>query len=166
MAGHIATAARTDWCTPKVVLDPVRAFFSGRIDLDPCGNKDSLVDARSSCWGPGDLGGDGLERNWEGSVYCNPPFGAGLDRWIHKAAYDATNLCRCEVVMLIPASVDTRAWQEVILPTAAAVCFWRGRIRFVGAKAAAPMACALVYWGPRAQRFEATFEKHGRVIRP
>jgi hypothetical protein len=161
MAGHIATAKATDWCTPESVLAPVREFL-GRISLDPCSNDRSTVGAEVR-WS---LPADGLAPPWRGTVYVNPPYGAGLDRWVEKSSWEAHELRRCEVVMLLPAAVDTRMWQDVLFPTAAAVCFWRGRIRFVGAKAAAPMACALAYWGPRAQRFAAVFEKHGRVVRP
>jgi hypothetical protein len=166
MAGHIATAARTDWCTPERVLEVVRAFFKDQIDLDPCSNAKSTVKARRECRGRGRKGGDGLALVWSGHVYANPPFGKGIDRWVSRAAWYACEVPTAEVIMLLPAAVDTRWWQMTIRMTASAVCFWRGRIRFAGAKAAAPMPCAFVYWGPRARRFHSHFSGYGWVVRP
>ncbi len=154
MAGHIATAARVDWCTPPKIYLPIEDFF-GQIDLDPCTNAQSLVPALKKVMLPE----DGLSVTWNGNVYCNPPYGRGLRNWCDKAA-----IAPGEVIMLIPAAVDTKHWQEVIFKTAAAVCFIKGRITFQGATAPAPMACVLIYWGKHRAKFRHRLSILGKVM--
>jgi site-specific DNA-methyltransferase (adenine-specific) len=67
------------------------------------------------------------------------------------------------VIALIPSRTDTLWWQELVRPTAQAVCYWKGRIHFIGAKHGAPFPSALIYWGREAGRFKAVFCKHGTV---
>jgi hypothetical protein len=154
MAGHIATAARVDWCTPPGIYQPIVDFF-GQIDLDPCTNNHSCVPATRKVMLPE----DGLSVPWDGNVYCNPPYGRGLRKWVDKAASSQS------VIMLLPAAVGTKHWQEVIFRTAQAVCFIKGRVKFVGATASAPMDCALVYWGTkRGDVFKAQFASVGKVV--
>lgn len=68
------------------------------------------------------------------------------------------------VILLVPAAVDTRHWQDMIFKTACAVNFLRGRVHFDDA-GPAPMACALVYWGRDPVTFEDTTETLGKILR-
>lgn len=52
--------------TPKWVYSEL-----GRIDLDPCAGVDTNIGVTN--WSI-ERGENGLERNWFGFVYCNPPF--------------------------------------------------------------------------------------------
>ena len=79
--GYIAKAARTDWLTPGEVVDVVEEAFGGRVDLDPCGNKHSLVGARHQYLLPHK---DGLHSPWMGKVFVNPPFD-NVGDWLEKA---------------------------------------------------------------------------------
>lgn len=47
---------------------------------------------------------DGLKQPWSGAVWCNPPYGREIGKWVKKAAEET-----CMVVMLLPARTDT-AW--------------------------------------------------------
>lgn len=44
-----------------------------------------------------------------------------------------------------------------------AVCFWRGRLSFVGSPGPAPFASALVYWGENPHRFIDAFHGAGAI---
>lgn len=168
------------WNTPECVLERVRRM--GRIGLDPCGNTNSIVGA-SEEWRI-ERGEDGLARPWStvGLVYVNPPYD-DIEAWAKKMAAEAT---RAEIVACIPARTETVAFQRYILPTAAAICFWRGRMRFnVGPAAGsrqigmfgeepsrqatgdntAPFPSALPYWGKRADEFAAAFRDAGWILR-
>lgn len=196
MAGHIASAGRVDWNTPDSILKGVWNTFGGQIGLDPCSNSNSLVAAAREY--RLDCGEDGLVLPWEAdTIFINPPFGRSyvnaakrtclskkewdelpedeqatyrastIASWVEKAALAAAN--GSEVVMLLPAAVDTAHWQKHILSGASAVCFPKGRLKFVGAAAGAPMACALVYWNGSAgtagtEAFQAAFASHGKVL--
>ncbi|MEQ8721030.1 MAG: DNA N-6-adenine-methyltransferase [Sandaracinaceae bacterium] len=159
--GPNAGTSREDWCTPRIVVDRLLAF-AGSIALDPCSNPVSLVPATRRVIAPE----DGLAVDWHaaadgGLVYVNPPFGrkrTGL--WLGKAADEAER--GAEIVVLIPARTDTRAWQRHA-PRAAAICFWAGRMRFLGAKNGAPFPSALLYFGRRPGLFAHVFGAHGIV---
>lgn len=57
---------------------------------------------------------DGLSQNWGGeSVFCNPPSGRQLAAWVKKAALEARKK-GTTVVMLLPASTDSKWFQEYI----------------------------------------------------
>lgn len=158
MAGHIQTAKRQDWCTPKEIVEVVRTIFNGKIDLDPCSNSQSIVGAKEE-W----VLTNGLTIPWgPRNVFANPPYGRGLDKWVAKASSEA-GVHDAEVIMLLPAAVDTGRWQHVIFPTAQAVCWIKGRVKFIGAAQGAPFASALVYWGQHTEMF-STASSLGRVF--
>lgn len=82
--------------------------------------------------------------------------------WI-RAAVEWHQQTGLEVVMLIPVQPGTRAWQQYVLKFAAAICWMKGRPKFRGAKAGAPMDCALVYFGDESHEFARVFSKLGHV---
>lgn len=153
--------SRDDWCTPECVLERVRAV--GTIALDPCTS--SLNPAGATYALTAD--DDGLQAKWllegggTGLVYVNPPY-SQMKAWAAKIAEESA---RCEIVSLIAARPDSRWFDELVWQTAGAVCFWKGRLRFVGAEHSAPFPSAVVYHGPRVRRFERAFADVGRVIR-
>src|SRR5262249_10953978 len=142
---------RSDWNTPEKIISMVEQV--GTIGLDPATDASNPVGARAF-YHPAD---DGLERIWAGFglVYCNPPYGREIGDWMRKARREA--LAGAEIIMLVPARPDTAWWQDNIR-SAAAVCFWRGRVKFVGAESGAPFPSALIYWGDRVDRFRAVFD--------
>lgn len=149
------SSAKQDWRTPANVLELVRKV--GPIGLDPCASADNPTGAVNF------LTDAGLSVGWaheHGLTYVNPPYGRALPLWTAKMAYEASQ--GAEVIGLVPARTDTRWWHEDIA-TASVICFWRGRLRFVGAPASAPFPSALAYWGPRPGRFYDTFAPHGLV---
>lgn len=79
-------------------------------------------------------------------LYCNPPFGRGLQDKFVMQAVDGD----LPTVMLLPVRTGSKRWQEVIFPNASWVCFLKGRLKFEGLKTksgkpeAAPFDCALV----------------------
>lgn len=84
--------------------------------------------------------------------------------WIRKMAAEVAK--GLEIITIVPAAVDTKHWQKVIYPTAQAVCYIEGRVRFYwnGQQGGpAPMACAFVYWGNDPLLFAQEFSKVGHV---
>ena len=164
--GYIAKAARTDWLTPGEVVDVVEEAFGGRVDLDPCGNKRSLVGARHQYLLPHK---DGLHSPWMGKVFVNPPFD-NVGDWLEKAwiesQVDRPRGQAYECIFLMPSRTDTRSWQAYAA-TAKAICFWAGRITFHGAPASAPFPTAFLYWGPGEgmDRFMMAFSVYGMITR-
>ncbi len=52
----------------------------GTIDLDPCAGQYTVIGKRNYWIGRGD---DGLKKEWNGFVFCNPPF-SEKEEWIEK----------------------------------------------------------------------------------
>ena len=161
----LMASERPDWNTPQVIVSMVFRFFDGDPDLDPCSNASSIVGAKMM-WRLED-GQDGLARSWEdhGTVYVNPPYGREIWGWIKKCFNEWVRGNVEQVIALVPARVDTR-WFAECWETARAICFWRGRLTFLGAPAPAPFPSALVYWGANQDRFREVFGPRGHVVQP
>lgn len=154
------SSANSDWNTPQKLLDVVYAF--DKIRLDPCSNSNSVVAAANHLCGFG-IDDDGLTANWGGYgglVYVNPPYGKDITDWVEKCMIESFN--GVEIIALLPSRTDTKWWHNNI-PSAQAVCFWKGRLKFVGAQNCAPFPSAIAYWGKRPYRFAEKFQNHGMI---
>lgn len=160
MSGYMAVAAKEDWKTPPEVIAVVRAALGGAIALDPCASPRKADHfARHNIHPPR----NGLIDAWPvGSTFINPPFG-DLAEW--AARVEQMRGGGRSIIMLLPSRTDTRFWHGVIAH-ADAICFWKGRISFVGAEGPCPFATAFAYWGPHRDRFTDAFIDHGMVVRP
>lgn len=155
----LMSSKRDSWNTPECVLELVRKV--GTIALDPCGNDDSFVGAVRTYTEID----NGLEQTWNtncsGLIYVNPPYGRTIGKWVERCCRAGYNE---EVIALLPARTDARwfynAWES------SALCFWRGRLRFLGAPSSAPFPSVVCYWGPRKYRFADVFSEVGRVVMP
>jgi hypothetical protein len=150
------------WNTPEEVLERVRKIAP--IGLDPCSNTHSVVGAELA-WTEAD---GGLTKSWEGRglVYVNPPYSAGnLVRWAAAMTLEAQS--GVEIVYLVPANLETKAWR--CLWKANAICFPHKRIRFTldGKPVGSPrFASAVGYFGQRKMRFFDAFKDYGKVVFP
>lgn len=100
-----------EWRTPGGVYEVLDAEF--HFDFDPCpfgGTQDGL---------------SGLFTSWRGKrVYCNPPYGRGVEKWLERGLEAAV------AVFLLPARTDTKWFHDIVLPKAKEIRFVRGRIKF------------------------------------
>jgi hypothetical protein len=133
-------ADRNDrWLTP---LGVIRAL--GRFDLDPCAapGHDTAVER----WTPEEIG-DGLSLPWHGRVWLNPPYGRTSRAWVERLVEHGTGTA------LLPVATGTKLWQDVLLPHADAILWWRHRINFLRRdgtedEMVSPAASALIAFGP------------------
>lgn len=153
------SSANSHWNTPHKLLDVVYSFDA--IGLDPCSNTNSIVVAVKHLCGQG-VDDDGLTADWlnQGLVYVNPPYGSTIKRWTEKCAIESFN--GAEIIALLPSRTDTKWWHQHVI-TAQALCFWKGRFKFLGAKSCAPFPSVVAYWGVRQYKFAGAFQKHGMV---
>lgn len=135
MGLDVMFSSKTDnWATPQDLFDLLDAEF--HFTLDPCADL-----SNHKCPRYFTREEDGLAQSWAGeTVFCNPPYGRELSKWIKKAADES---CRATVVMLIPARTDTSAFHDYILGKAE-IRFIRGRLKFGGAKFNAPFPSMVV----------------------
>lgn len=86
---------------------------------------------------------DGLLQNWCGTVWCNPPYGRQIGKWVKKGKESSNN--GATVVMLLPARTDT-AWFHDYIYGKSEIRFIRGRLKFGGSKWNAPFPCMVVIY--------------------
>ena len=138
------TSTGTDrWVTPAELIRRINFWRS--ISLDPCGNENAHTVGPSTVWTERNCG---LARPWfrHGIVFVNPPY-SDCATWLRKCAVE--HALGSTVVALVPARVETRAWQDHVWPTCASVFFPRGRIAFEldgQTVAGAPFPAALILW--------------------
>lgn len=158
----LITSKRDSWNTPERVLELVRKVAGGRVGFDPCPNDGSIVDPIGLTQGR-----DGLDMDWTGCglVYVNPPYGREIGKWVEKCDCEYLRApLHTEIIALLPARPDARWFEHVW--HANALCFWRGRLRFLGAPSSAPFPSVVAYWGPRKYRFADVFNEVGHVVFP
>jgi site-specific DNA-methyltransferase (adenine-specific) len=126
-----------DWSTPQDLFDKLNEEF--HFTLDPCA--DALNHKCDKYYTEEQ---DGLHQDWSGErVFCNPPYGRSLSKWVEKS-YKEVREGKCElVVMLIPARTDTSWFHDYIL-RGSVIRFVKGRIKFGGAKNNAPFPSMIV----------------------
>ena len=141
ITGLMFSSKKHDWQTPQEFFDKLNEEF--RFTLDPCAN-----DHNHKCEKYYTAEQDGLKQDWSDEVvFCNPPYGRELPKWVKKC-YDETENgnCKC-TVMLIPARTDTRWFHEYIYKKTE-VRFCKGRIKFGGSQYGAPFpSMVVVFWG-------------------
>ncbi len=132
------TSNRGDWETPDWLFDRLNEEFS--FSLDP-----SASDANHRCEKYYTAADDGLSQNWGGyTVFCNPPYGKQLAKWVRKA-YEESRKPNTTIVLLIPARTDTQWFHDYIYGTAE-IRFIKGRIKFKGAMYNAPFPSMIVIY--------------------
>jgi phage N-6-adenine-methyltransferase len=133
-AVHFSSASH-DWATPQDLIDELNAEIS--FTLDVCATKDN---AKCSHFYTREQ--DGLLQPWKGRIWCNPPYGREIHRWVRKASESVQTGDAELVVCLVPARTDTSWWHDYC--AGAEVRFLRGRLHFGDAKSGAPFPSAVV----------------------
>jgi len=126
-----------EWATPAATFAALDAEF--HFDLDPCSTHEN-----AKCAEHYTIEDDGLTKNWGGRrVFCNPPYGRELPKWVRKCSQEAAKPDTL-VVMLIPARTDTAYFHDYIYHRAREIRFIRGRLHFNESKAGAPFPSMIV----------------------
>ena len=171
-AGRNVNSISQSWGTPHKYVKAVKDVFGGHIDLDPCSNEYSVVNARVEYHLPER---DGLKETWNyPCIYVNPPYGIDKKRgttiknWLARCAY-AHEAFNSEVLALVPIAANTTHWKKYVFTKAKAICFlYDTRLRFLengqDSGKGAPMACAMIYWGDNYAGFYEVFIEHGAVV--
>lgn len=132
---YMDRAETSVWETPRALFDELNAEY--HFTLDPCATPEN-----AKCENYFTEQDDGLSKNWGGqSVFCNPPYGLELRKWVKKA-WEEAQKPGTTVVLLIPARTDTGWFHDYCLR--GKVRFLRGRLKFGGAKNNAPFPSMVV----------------------
>lgn len=121
-----------EWETPSHIFDMLNDEF--HFTLDPCSSHHN-----AKCEKHYTIKENGLLQDWTGEiVFCNPPYGREMPKWIEKCA---TEKATC--VMLIPTRTDTEAFHKWIYGKAE-IRFIKGRLHYGNSKYSAPFPSMIV----------------------
>jgi site-specific DNA-methyltransferase (adenine-specific) len=140
------SSATDDWATPQAFFDEMNKEF-GPFIFDVCASS-----TNTKCreyFGKGSpLSEDGLSVPWriidtKTKCWMNPPYGRTIGLWVKKAFEESAK--GCTVVCLLPARTDTKWFHNYIYNNPRAeIRFIKGRLKFGGAKNAAPFPSMVV----------------------
>ena len=133
-----------EWYTPQWIIDTLGPF-----DCDPCAAPLSVrpFNIAPLCWTKEE---DGLQKDWQGVVWMNPPYSMPLLRqFCEKMAAHHNGIA------LLVNRQDNILWQEIIFPSASSMIFMRHRIKFINPdrESSNPFTgSCLVAWGAESDR--------------
>lgn len=174
-AGRKSITTKKDWCTPPKYIELINNFFDNKIDLDPCSNSYSLVNATTKFSLPHQ---NGLLLDWNPykNIYINPPYGrdaltkTSIYDWIEKACNLNLNSSFHDILLLIPVATNTKHFKQLIFKYANGICFlYDTRLKFYNEgkedKKGAPMACCMIYIGNNFDKFNEIFKNVGKIFK-
>jgi hypothetical protein len=168
-AGRKIISEKKDWNSPPKYISLVNKMF-GQVDLDPCSNEHSMVNAKVEY----KLPVDGLKESWRyETIFINPPYGkvkenkTSIYNWIEKGVEAFEN--GSEILFLIPVATNTKHFKNLIFKKACGICFLEDtRLKFWTEgkedKKGAPMSCCFVYFGKDYNKFFEIFNKSGKCF--
>jgi len=158
-------SGNNEWYTPAYIVELARSAM-GDIDTDPasCATANLVVGATTYFTKKQ----DGLKQKWIGRVWLNPPYSKGLvGQFAEAAAHRFESGEIAQACVLVNNATETE-WFHRLMDVASAVCFPRGRIKFLNEdalEANSPLqGQAVLYLGGDARLFTAAFESIGRVL--
>lgn len=142
MNNDVMFSSKTDlWETPQDLFDELNDEFG--FDIDVCATPEN-----AKCEKYYTKENNGLNQHWYGVVWCNPPYGREIGKWVKKA-YETNFLENNYIVMLLPARTDTKWFHEYIYKNKRAeIRFLKGRLKFGNSKNSAPFPSMIVVLRP------------------
>lgn len=139
MNTNVMFSSKTDlWETPQDFFNILNNEFN--FDLDACALPENKK--CKSYYSPDE---DGLSKPWNGVVWCNPPYGRSIGKWVEKGYKSSQD--GALVVMLLPARTDTKWFHDYIYHKAE-IRFVCGRLKFGRSKNSAPFPSMVVIFRP------------------
>jgi hypothetical protein len=144
---------KDEWLTPRSITDALGPF-----DLDPCSPINRPWDTASRYYTQLD---DGLENEWTGRVWCNPPYGKETGKWLRKLSNHGNGIA------LVFARTETKAFFDNVWGLADGIFFFKGRIKFCHvsgevADAAGAPSCLIAYGKVNAESIK-TAQSEGKI---
>lgn len=152
-----------EWYTPEEIVEAARSVMGG-IDLDPssCEFANQIVKAERFFTEEQ----NGLEQEWAGRVFVNPPFAHPTVKFFAEKLMDSFGSGSVdEAIWLSNACVDVGWWHD--LASLGMVCFHRGRIKFYGEDETLQpptLGQSIFYLGEKREEFKTAFSNFGVVM--
>ena len=132
------SSKKDDWTTPPDFFKQLDNEF--HFTLDAASSEENHL-----CKNYFTIETDGLSQDWGGhKVFCNPPYGRQIGKWVQKA-WEEAKKPNTTIVMLLPARTDTK-WFHNYIYHQAKIRFIKGRLKFGGSQNSAPFPSMVVIW--------------------
>jgi hypothetical protein len=138
----------------------------GSIDLDPASSAfaNTVVGAARFYT----MADDGLRQRWHGNVWMNPPYVQPVMTHFSEAVSDKFDAKEIRQACVLVNNATETSWFQRLLASASAICFIRGRIRFLderGEPVRTPLqGQAVFYLGPERDRFRQYYTALGAIL--
>jgi phage N-6-adenine-methyltransferase len=155
-----------EWHTPKEFLSAARDVL-GEFDLDPASTALAQLTVRATRYFTRET--DGLQQPWHGRVWLNPPYAQPFIASFVLKLVTEVRAGRVTAAILLTHNYTDTTWFHEAASACAAICFTRGRVRFVspsGELAAPTQGQAFFYFGTEPERFAERFATVGFVVTP
>lgn len=158
---HVSfNSGENEWYTPEYLIDSARIAM-GNIDLDPASSK--IANMKVGAKKYYDDEDNGLNKKWYGNIWLNPPYSQPLiSQFSEKINTEINNFT--QACILTNNATETE-WYQNILINASAVCFLKGRVKFldiVGKASGAPLqGQTIIYIGSKSKEFYNEFKQYG-----
>ena len=155
---HVVNNSKDDeWYTPEQYIEAAR-FVMGSIDLDPASNDFANETVKAAVYY--DEAMNGLERDWYGNIWLNPPYSSAL---IQQFAEKLVSSHFEQAIVLVNNATET-GWFRRLADEADAVLFTTGRIKYRkrdGEHGTPLQGQAFLYYGNQPETFLRVFGQFG-----
>jgi len=151
--------------TPEKYIKSARVVM-GSIQLDPASNDMANETVNAAIFYTKE--DDGLEREWSGNIFLNPPYSQPeIKQFINKLLDTVSRKPEVQAILLTNNNTDT-SWFHNAAMECAAICLTRGRINFNkpdGSVSQPTNGQTFFYFGENVKAFANEFRQHGLIVR-
>jgi hypothetical protein len=141
-----SNSGNMEWYTPAHILDAARALFFDEycpesldhadegcdcppITTDPATSDIAQQGIGAKYWWTAET--DGLAHEWHGNVWLNPPYSQPLLSDFVRKLLGELDAGRVRQALVLTNNATETRWAQELLDAATAVCFLRGRLRYL-----------------------------------
>jgi phage N-6-adenine-methyltransferase len=162
----VNNSGENEWYTPSEYIEAARRVL-GTIDLDPASSVKANETVRATKFYTKEF--DGLDKDWVGRVWMNPPYSDGLmPKFAAKFVEEVKAKNVVEAIVLVNNATETQ-WFEQLVSVSSAISFSTGRIKFLGVdgltKNSPLQGQAFIYFGNYTDIFTEEFSNFGWTCR-
>jgi phage N-6-adenine-methyltransferase len=163
---HVShNSGENEWYTPKQFIEAARLAM-GSIDTDPASSDVANETVRAKKYYTAEQ--DGRDKKWSGNVWMNPPYSQPLISEFIDAFAQKYNAGEFQQACVLVNNATETNWYQSLLIYASAVCFIKGRVKFIdkqGNASGAPLqGQTVLYFGNREKSFIDAFSEFGIVL--
>jgi phage N-6-adenine-methyltransferase len=163
---HVShNSGENEWYTPEHLIDAARRAM-GSIDTDPASSELANKTVKAKTYYTEEQ--DGRDKAWGGNVWMNPPYSQPLITEFVSVFAEKYNAGEFNQACVLVNNATETNWYQSLLTYASAVCFLKGRVKFIdknGNPSGAPLqGQTVLYFGNKEKSFIDAFSEFGIIL--